>query len=182
MDRSIIISIHLTDMKKIFLFSLLIIFLSGCKKGNDSSSPQVDIYVLKSFSPGINKSTTPSSTTISDAVLGAKIVTNSDILSYNQTTRTFKLKKNISGTIKDFGPDKAFAVTLNTKPIYYGTFHPGFMSSLRFGIATIDPIMVQTELQINYILDQKNPALEKLDKRNDPSILQAFNLSRRLIK
>jgi len=156
----------------------LVLFIS-CKKESDS---RVDIYILKSFTANINQSVIPGTTIISNAVLEATpLVSDKDIAYYTRSTSTFKLKKDIKSAIEDYGADKAFAVTVNGEVVYYGLFHPAYLSSLVFGLATIDPFLYNDkELAIQFVEITDNPDLKKLDKRNDESIINVFSGSGRL--
>ena len=166
-------------MRFILLICLISVFFAACEKASDS---RVDIYMLKSFTVNTNQSTPPGITTISNAVLeAAPLVSDNDIAYYTQATTTFKLKKDIKSIIKDYGADKAFAVTVNGKAVYYGLFHPAYLSSLVIGLATIDPFLYnEKELTVQFVEIEDNVDLQKLDKRNDESIITAFSSSGRL--
>lgn len=166
-------------MRFILLICLSFIVFTACKK---ESGSRVDIYMLKSFTAGIDESTVPVTNTISNAVLEATpLLSDNDIEFYKQSTTTFKLKKDIKSIIKDYGADKAFAVTVDGKPIYYGFFHPAYLSSLVIGLATIDPFLYNNkELTIQFVEVEDNADIQKLDKRNAGSIINAFSSSGRL--
>jgi hypothetical protein len=166
-------------MKRLACCLLLLSSLS-CKK--ERSNDRVEIYLLKSFSIVVNP-TTPETVTITEAKLeNTPLVSNRDIEYYKQSEYRFKLKKNIKPLIRDFSGDKGFAVTVNNQPVYYGLFHPAFLSSIRFGVATIDPVVFTTDnsVSMQYANFTNNPQLTQLDKRNDPRILNAMAASGKL--
>jgi hypothetical protein len=142
----------------------------------------VDIYLLKSYSTRIDQSGTPAFEVISNTRLEDKpLVANEDIQSYKQSTYTFRLSNNIQDAIRQFGPDKAFAVTVDKEPVYFGRFHPLYLSSIAFGIATISPgLSPDKELKIDFVKLQGSTALERLDKRDDPRLIDALKASGRL--
>lgn len=108
----------------------------------------------------------------------APLVADQDIAFYIQSEATFKLKKNIKSLIQNYGADKAFAVTVDNQPVYYGKFHPGYLSSLVFGLAIIDPLLLRNnELAIGFVTTAGPNAL---DKRNDVRLLSALKSSGRL--
>jgi hypothetical protein len=120
---------------------------------------------------------------VSNAVLEDKpLVSNADIQYYQESSATFALTKNIKAIIKDFTPSQGFAITVNSRPVYYGVFHPGYMSSIAFGIATIDPIISTTEtsLGVQYVGFNNDAYWLSFDKRNDAAIIDAFRNSGRL--
>lgn len=139
--------------------------------------------MLKLFSSKLDTTTNPYITNITNAVLAdTPLVTNDDIEYYTQSTKTFRLKKNIKSVILNYGPDKAFAVTIDKQVIYYGKFHPAYLSSMVFGLATIDPIIhtSETELSINYFNITGNTLFPTLDKRNDSRIINVLKATGRL--
>jgi hypothetical protein len=154
---------------------LTLFVLLSCKK---ESASKVDIYMLKSFTTSINRTTSPGAISISNAILAdTALVADSEIESYTQSTTTFKLRKDISSIIRNYSTNKAFAVTVDNKPVYYGLFHPGYLSSITFGLATIDPLNQQ--LRINFTSNGSSDML-RLDKRNDSRIINSLRKSRRL--
>ena len=167
-------------MRCTFLFSLIFILLLSCKK--EHNGPEVDIYMLQSFSLNINQATNPATISISNAVLAeTPLVADHDIRSYTRSTTTFNLRKDIKSTIQNYGPDKAFAVTVDKQVVYYGKFHPAYLSSITFGLATIDPIFYSNnELKIHFAAIDGNSNLQQLDKRNDTLIINALSATGRL--
>lgn len=151
----------------------------GCKKEHSS---RIDIYMLKSFTSSIDQSTTPATVLITNAVLeDTPLVGDQSILFYTKATTTFTLRKDIQATIQNFGPDKAFAVMVDNKPIYYGSFHPMYLNSMTFGIATINPFQYKSlELKIDYTTIVGNSILQQLDKRNDSKIINTLKSTNRL--
>jgi hypothetical protein len=151
----------------------------SCKKEHAS---RIDIYILKSFTSAVDQSTVPATVSITNAVLENKpLVENRDILFYAKGTTTFVLKKDIQATIRDYGPDKAFAVTVDGQPIYYGSFHPMYLNSMTFGIATIAPFQFEeNKLKIDFVIIEGNSLLQQLDKRNDRRIINALKATGRL--
>lgn len=165
-------------MKHVFFSLLAVLLLAGCKKEHGS---RVDIYMLKSFTPGTDQSFTPRVNTITDAVLeSTALIQDADILYYSKDSHTFTLRRDIKSIIQNYGPDKAFAVTVDNQVVYYGAFHPGYLSSLRFGIATIDPILISNnELRIDFI-NNTGLYVHPLDKRNDDRIINTLRATGRL--
>ncbi len=166
-------------MRHIFYYCLTLTLLLGCKKENNS---KVNIYLLKSFTKSIDQSTYPGTVSISNAVLDdTPLVADADIKFYRKSTTTFKLKKDIRSIINNYGADKAFAVTVNNEVIYFGVFHPAYLSSIAFGVATIDPILfIDNELIIQFVSADGYSDLLELDKRNDSRITNSFKESGRL--
>jgi hypothetical protein len=170
-------NIHIVN--QILLLGLPLLFLVSCKK---DFGPSVDIYLLKSFTTTINTSTVPATVVISDAVLeNSPLVADKDIVLYKEATKTFVILNDIYPIIKDFGQTNGFAVTVDKKPIYYGRFHPAYLSSITFGIATLDPWLSRdNELSINFQHIDGNTMLPQLDKRNDKRILNTLEKTKRL--
>lgn len=165
-------------MKRALLYILSsLAFLSGCQK--HSSSERVEIFILKSFTANISQ-TNPSTISFSNAALQDEpFVADADIQFYNRATTTFKLKVNIQPVVRDYTGDKAFAVTVNAKPIYFGLFHPGYLSSTIFGIATIDPVLLRSnELQIQFA--NIDMLYTDFDKRNDDLIINTLKKTNRI--
>jgi hypothetical protein len=138
--------------------------------------------LLKSFSI-VSNPAIPGAITITDAKLEeSPLVADREIEYYKQSEYLFKLKKNIRPLIRDFSKEKGFAVTVNDHVVYYGIFHPAFLSSITFGLATIDPFMFTTDnsVSMHYAMLDNNPQLAQLDKRNDPRFLAAMSASGRL--
>ena len=166
-----------------YIYCFLILFLiSSCAKDKATNAKRVDIYLLKSFSAAINQTTKPVTHTIANAILAdTPFVSNHEIRYYNKATYTFRLDANVKERIKDYGPDKAFAVAVDGQPVYYGVFHPAYMSSLVYGLAYIDPIVLTTNnsLTLAYIGDG-SATLQNLDHRNSNELLDALKASKRL--
>ncbi|HEX5154309.1 MAG TPA: hypothetical protein VFW07_22830 [Parafilimonas sp.] len=166
-------------MKYIVLCFLSVILFTACKK--DSASG-VDIYLLESFTLNDNNATNPVTLAISNAVLAAgPLVADEDISYYVRSTATFKLKKDIQPLIKNYDGSKAFAVTVNKQPVYFGRFHPSYLSSLTLGLATIDPLFHNNnELPVFFIKMDGNEDLQLLDKRSDDRLISALKASGKL--
>ena len=167
-------------MRQIFLYCMTLILFAGCKKEEHGS--RIDIYLLKSFAATVDQSITPVTVSITNAVLDDKpLVGDQDIQSYTKATTTFTLTKDIQTIIQNFGTDKAFAVMVNNQPVYYGMFHPLYLSSMTFGVATIAPgLSNKNGLKIDFILIEGNDVLQQLDKRNDERIINALKATNRL--
>lgn len=165
-------------MRKIFIYCLTLILFVGCKKEKTS---RVDIYLLKSFTSTVDQSTTPATVSITNAVLeDTPFVSDQDIIFYTKATTTFTLKNDVQATIQNYGQDKGFALTVDNQPIYYGRFHPMYLSSMTVGVATIAPSLNNKELQINFVNVEGNSFLQQLDKRNDSRILNSLKATKRL--
>jgi hypothetical protein len=138
------------------------------------------LITKKSFT--IHTSTTPQTVVINNAILETNpFVADKDILVYTKVTSTFTILKDIYPIIKDFGMGMGFAITVDDNPIYYGRFHPAFLSSITFGVSTIDPaISLGSELPIHFALLNGNAMLQSLDQRNDERILYSLRETNRL--
>lgn len=165
-------------MKRLTYLVLFLLLLAGCRKNGGA---KVEIYLLQSYTTETNPGN-PNLVSINNAVLqDTPFVRDDEIRYYDQGARTFWIRTNIKQDVQTFGPDKAFAVTVNSIPVYYGRVHPAYLSSQTLGIATIDPILTGTnDLQMRYILIDQMPILQQLDKRNDPRIMDAFRATGRL--
>lgn len=154
----------------------------SCKKGEHGSGPRIDIYLLKSFTATVDQSTTPATISITNAVLNdTPLVSDQDIKVYVKATTTFVLRKDIQTIIQHYSADKAFAVTVDNQPVYYGRFHPFYLSSITFGLATILPMLLNNnELQIDFPTTEGNSFLQQLDNRNDSRIINALKATNRL--
>lgn len=165
-------------MKRIFFLLLPVVLLAACKKEHGS---RVDIYMLKTFTTGVDQSHSPYINTITNAVLeSSPLVADADIVSYSKDSYTFTLRRDMKSIIQNYGPDKAFAVTVDNEVVYYGAFHPAYLSSLRFGLATIDPILYNNnQLRIDFI-NSTGMMVHPLDKRNDDRIINTMKATGRL--
>ncbi|HRG24446.1 MAG TPA: hypothetical protein PLL23_08640 [Chitinophagaceae bacterium] len=165
-------------MKGILFIIISFLLLPGCRK---KGTGKVEIYLLQSYTTD-NDPSNPGLVSINNAVLqDTPFVRDDEISYYDQQARSFRIRTNIKQDVQPFGPDKAFAVTVNNAPIYYGRVHPAYLSSITFGIATIDPILTGTnDLPMRYAFMDQVPALQQLDKRNDPAILNALRATGRL--
>jgi hypothetical protein len=150
----------------------------ACKKEHGS---RVDVFLLKSFSSSIDTTKTPAIHIISNAILkDSPLIADHDIIFYTKETCTFTCRKDIQSVIQNYGPDKAFAVMVDSKVIYYGVFHPLYQSSLTYGVATISPFLLRNnELRVDFI-NLTGTYVSQLDKRNDARILASLNASGRL--
>jgi len=166
-------------MRHIFSSLLLIILFSSCTKENTS---KIDIYLLKSFNLNTNQTTNPFTQTISNAVLSeTPFIADQDIQFYTKSETTFQLTRDIKDIIKNYGPDKAFAVTVDNQPVYYGLFHPGYLNSMTIGVATIDPLFTfNNQIKIEFVLINGSSGLLTLDNRNDDRLINSLRISGRL--
>ena len=164
-----------------FLLIIVSIFCQ-CSKSSSASGNKVDIYLLKSFTRTLDTSRRMGIIIIENPVLEDKsLLTNRDILFYERSTSTFKLLRNIQPILDTLDAFKAFAVTVDGEPVYFGTFHPMYLSSILYGSATINPnYMENNKLKIDFAYHDMFPFLMSLDKRNDPKIIDAFRSSGRL--
>lgn len=165
-------------MRLLSFLCLSVILLASCRKEQGS---RVDIYLLKSFNSSIDTTQRPVVNVITNAILDdTPLIANEDIRYYTRTNCTFTLRKDIQAVIQNYGPDKAFAVTVNDQPVYYGRFHPAYMSSFVYGLATITPLFSKNnELRIDFV-NLGGTFVDPLDKRNDASITNALKATRRL--
>jgi hypothetical protein len=166
-------------MRQILFYCLTLLLFAGCKKEHGS---RIDIYLLKSFSSTVDQSTTPATISITNAVLeDTALVGDPDIRFYTKATTTFALRKDIQTIIQNYGPDKAFAVTVDNQPVYYAKFHPLYLSSITFGVATTAPFLFNNkELKIDFATMQGSSFLNQLDKRNDSRIINTLKATSRL--
>ncbi|MBN8787724.1 MAG: hypothetical protein J0I84_11595 [Terrimonas sp.] len=169
-------------MRHIFLYFLTLTMFTGCKKEEQGSGPRIDIYLLKSFTTMVDKSTMPATISITDVVLDdIPLVSDQDIKVYVKATTTFVLSKDIQTVIQHYSSDKAFAITVDNQPVYYGVFHPLYLSSITFGLATISPLLLNNnELRIDFPTIEGNSFLQQLDNRNDSRIINALKTTNRL--
>lgn len=161
----------------LFLFVSLVV-MAGCRKKGDA---KVEIYLLRSYVTTTDP-VNPGLVSINSAVLeDTPFVRDDEIRYYDKQARSFRMRTNIKQDIQTFGPDKAFAVTVNNDPVYYGRVHPAYLSSLTLGLATIDPILNgDYELIMRYVDIDQMPILQQLDKRNDERLLRALRETGRL--
>ena len=166
-------------MRNIILCCLALILLIGCKKEHTS---KVEIYMLTSFTLDIDRGTNPATLTISNTVLAdTPLVADEDIIYYEKSSTTFWLRNDIKPIIQNYGADKGFAITVDGEPVYFGVFHPLYLSSIIFGLATISAMPSgSNDLQIDFPMMEGSADLQQLDKRNDPKLLDALKDSRRL--
>ena len=165
-------------MKSFLILVITLMTMAGCRK---NGAAKVEIYLLQSYTTETNPAN-PNIISINNAVLqDTPFVRDDEIRYYDKEARTFRIRTNIKQDVQTFGPDKAFAVTVNNVPVYYGRVHPAYLSSMTIGVATIDPILTGTnDLPMRYVFIDQMPFLQQLDKRNDPRILDAFRASGRL--
>lgn len=158
---------------------LLVVLLAGCQK---KGSGRIDILLVERYTLKTDTSVNPYIQTISDPVVSdIPLVANEDIRSYSSVHHRFQLSRDIRARLESFGPDKGFVVMADGQPVYYGSFHPAYMSSIRIGIATIDATkVIDNQLSIDFFLPDNAPAIAALDKRNDPRLLRALRESGRL--
>ena len=164
-----------------FLLIVVSIFCQ-CSKSSSASGKKIDIFLLKSFTRTLDTSRQMGVILVEDPVLEDKpLVRNSDILFYERSTSTFKLVRNIHPILDTLDAFNAVALTVDGDPVYFGTFHPMYLSSILYGSATINPnYMENNKLKIDFAYHDMFPFLMSLDKRNDPKILDAFRSSGRL--
>jgi hypothetical protein len=172
-------------MRYIFFGCLAVIVLLGCRKKDTPTIEQdasVEVYLLTSYNIDINPTTYPTTLIISNAILAdAPLIANQDIEFYQQSTTTFKLKKNINSIINEYDSKQAFAVTVNKKPVYYGQFHPLYLNSITFGLAIVNiPAWKEGECRIEFPMIDGSADLQQLDKRNDDLIIKSLKASGRL--
>lgn len=168
-------------MRQLLLYSFALIVLVSCRKDHQHGT-QVDIYLLKSFVWSIDSTKTPVVTTITNAVLNnTPLIADADIEYYTKDTYTYTLNKSIESTIRDYGLDKGFAVTVNQRPIYYGRFQPQNPNSFPLGQAVIRNSFLpkDNEVRIDFV-NLTGTYVSELDKRNDIHILNAFKATGRL--
>jgi hypothetical protein len=157
---------------------LYLFYCWGCKKEHNT---RIEIYLLKSFVTTIDTTQRPAVNGIANAALDdTPLAADPDIRFYTRKKSTFALRKEIQKDIKNFGPDKAFAVTVDKQIVYYGRFHPIYMNSVVFGLATITPLPYKNdELRIDFI-NLTGTFVSPFDKRNDSRIINALRSTGRL--
>lgn len=165
-------------MRQTFIYCLVLILLIGCKKENAS---KVDIYMLKSFTVNVDPTVSPAPMFSNVVLADTPLVADEDIRFYTISTTTFTLKKDIQSVIMNYGADKAFAVTVDDEPVYFGIFHPMYLNSIPIGVAMIVPFSYKNnELEITFSTIEGNSDLKKLDKRNDKLITRSLMASGRI--
>lgn len=166
-------------MKNFIICCLLWSSFHGCQKERTSS---VAIYLLDEFTLAPDSTTFPATLAISDYRLApTPLVKDTDIRYYNKSTSTFFLKNTIHPLIRHYGPKQAFAVTVNQQPVYFGLFHPGYLSSKLFGLATIDPILAgDPVLAIEFSHIDGHSFLQQKDRRNDPLLINDLKAAGKL--
>ena len=169
-------------MVRLAFLLIVVSFFSQCSKSSYAPGQKVDIYLLTSFTRTLDTSRQMGIIRVENAVLEDEpLVRNRDILFYERSTSTFQLLRNIQPILDTLDAFHAFAVTVDGEPVYYGTFHPMYLSSILYGSATINPsYMENNKLKIDFAYHDMFPFLISLDKRNDPTIIDAFRSSGRL--
>lgn len=169
-------------MRVLILLVFVLIVSGGCVKKNNVQGAGISFYLLSSYSTKIDSSVKPWALSITDAVLAEKpFIANQDIAYYVKADFSYTLRHNIKPEIGHYAGDKAFAVTLDGKPVYYGRFHPAYYSSIVVGLATIDPVYQVTEnaLRVNFISGTAMVEHPK-DKRNDAALIACLSATGRL--
>ena len=165
-------------MRKFLIYPLVFILFVGCKKQNAS---KVDIYMLQSFTVNVDQTASPVPIFSNIVLADTPLVADEDIRFYTKSTTTFTLKKDLQSVIRNYSSDKAFAVTVNNQPVYFGIFHPMYLNSIPFGVAMIVPVLYRNnELKIQFATIVGNSNLSDLDKRNDKRITSSLLVSGRL--
>lgn len=168
-------------VKQVLLLSLLFWLFAGCRKQN-ASDDKIEIYLLQTYTRSLDTALAPAVIRYNNVTLSAvPLVADRDITGYSAVNTTFHLRKNPAPAVRDFGPDKAFAVTVNKEIIYVGEFRPAWLSSVVFGIATITPTFISDKkMKIDFIQIDNRPDAKDLDRRNDKRILDALVKTGRL--
>lgn len=170
-------------MIRFVLFALVIV--SACSKPEpiDTSLTRVDFYLIKSFTelPESDR-IDPTSIELEDDAL----VAYEDIIWYNSTTHSFKIKDDIQDLFKLEGNTvhyKAFAIKTNSEIVYTGFFWPSYSSqSIKWTV--IDPIAAEVlgEMKVcmsypGMLVDESIP-----DMRNSEKIVKIFKNDNKLIE
>ena len=172
-------------MKKLLLIIGLLILFWGCEKNNvyKSSGKSIDFYRLSDYETLDNSFKIIESTVrLSDV----KIISYSDIISYNRKTYTFIVSDSISDHLTDFENypihGTPFALTLENEIIYTGYFWAGF-SSMSCDWITIDPIDYSGENKLIVKLGYPGLVIGDTipDKRNDDKIIDVLLRDGKLI-
>ena len=157
----------------------------GCEKDNvyKLSGKSIDFYRLSDYETLDNSSKIIESTVrLSDV----KIISYSDIISYNRKTYTFIVSDSISDHLTDFENypihGTPFALTLENEIIYTGYFWAGF-SSMSCDWITIDPIDYSGENKLIVKLGYPGLVIGDTipDKRNDDKIIDVLLRDGKLI-
>ena len=163
----------------------IVLVICGC--GTDVDVPikgyraKVEIYELKSFTTGIDSSYNPPVTVIRNIVLAdTPLVKDEEINSYTKSSFTFESAINLNPIIKNYGPDKAFAVTVDKNIIYTGMFRPSYLSSIILSMPYIDPLSANNTVTIGLPTIAGVGYTQPADKRNDFVLMYVFSISGRL--
>jgi len=165
----------------VVLIFLCFVGLPGCKKQSLSAN-QIDIYELKSFTLKYDTTQAGLQRIENPVLKDSPVLKNSEIQSYSLTQHTFKITVNANERFKNLNGSNGFAITVNNVPVYFGLFHPAYLSSMVLGVPTIDPIMTtESAFQIDFVnMHYLQGDISALDKRNDDKIIKALKDSGRL--
>ncbi|MEI6308646.1 MAG: hypothetical protein WCP58_03260 [bacterium] len=180
----------------LILASLLLLILAGCSAGaplspiatptavqTSASSPPATPTpgIVKGFSiyltnPKIKPEQLPFLSHLELEV--EPILSNEDIVTYTQATHEIVLTASAAERIQSLRPPTsglAFAVCVDSQPVYAGAFWPGYSSQSYDGVA-IDPILVSKErpviqIQLGY---PGSDFFQGEDPRSDPRVLKAL--------
>jgi hypothetical protein len=164
------------NMRKIFFLSLITLLFLGCEKADE---PLVEFYMLKSYTSTPLTASPTYILEITNVVLEDQpLVQNKDIAYYTLATNSFKIKRDIKPALQKLKNGNIFAVAVNKQVIYYGRIHSMYLSSMIFGMATMDNLFfINNELKIEF---NRVDGWAALDKRNDPKLISALRSSARI--
>lgn len=152
------------------LLPIAALLLSHCDT-SDAPGPhtRVEIFGLQSFEwegPGIC-AVRPGSVVLEPSPL----VTNDDIVSYDESQSLFEFREPSAQNIRNLSPRTPFALTLDGEILFIGVVMQNIMSSTCFESITMENLTYgprRAKLELGYPAGI-NPSLE--DKRKDPALL-----------
>ncbi|HRD83168.1 MAG TPA: hypothetical protein PLL53_20585 [Saprospiraceae bacterium] len=155
----------------LLLMAASALFLHCCKD-DSSTHTRVEIFGLQSFEwegPGIC-AVRPGSVVLESLPL----VTNDDIVSYNDSQALFEFREPSAQNIRNLSPRTPFALTLDGEVLFIGVVMQNIMSSTCFESITMENLTYgprRAKLELGYP-SGINPSLE--DKRKDAALLAAL--------
>lgn len=145
------------------LFSLL---LSSCKKSSNASGQNVEFHLLQSYQFVTGKCQVNAATAI---LKPTPLIANNEIISYDPDEFTFTVSAAAGQRVREMGGRTPFAITVDSKVIYYGVYMPSIMSSTCDASITMDNLLAgnnKLSMRLGYpwqmgvsIDDNRNDAL-----------------------
>ena len=173
-------------MRNINTFSLLFVLLlttASCSQNDDliGKNGVVELFEIEQFVTIENTDQIDESTVITKK---NPLLNYEDLLSYNSKEFKFEISKHGQELFEDAPViSGAFAIMVNGELIYTGYFVPGYSSRLWFW-NMIDPLMIgySGDCYVRRIVLHGGNQRFYEDKRNDPRILEIFQMDGKLIE